>query len=217
MARIDARKLSSGFLTDRDFTEMSDTFGFLHAAGFWIDDTPNINWRDLVSGAKKMRRVEGIELLIVDYLGLISNTENSRMMRHDQVAFLSKGLKALSRELDIPIVVLSQLSREAHGLRPNLAQLRESGSVEQDADVVILLWNQGWADDAHEMLNVTMIVEKNRNGATGDVAMAFKPAITRFRESEYHSNQVKTYEKAPRMDSKPKSGTASQNSDEELF
>jgi replicative DNA helicase len=183
VAAMDARKLTTGMLTTADFADIQDAAGWLHGAGLFVDDTPNVPWADLVSGARKMRRSEGIDLLIVDYLGLIRHPD-PRMPRHEQVAEISKGLKQLARELDIPVVVLSQLSREAQGKRPNLAQLRESGSVEQDADVVVLLWNQGWVDEGtRDLVKVTLIVEKNRNGGVGDVDMAFKPATTRFREA----------------------------------
>ena len=186
IAALDGRRLSNGLLTDTNFAEIADAGAWLYNAGMFVDDTPNIMWADLVSNAKKMKRQENIDLLIVDYLGLI-NTPDDTQARHEQVGKISKGLKQLARELDIPIIVLSQLTRDAQGKRPNLAQLRESGSVEQDADVVILLWVKGWADEtSKEILNVTMIVEKSRNSGTGDVHMAFKPSTTRFRENEKH-------------------------------
>jgi replicative DNA helicase len=104
------------------------------------------------------------------------------MPRHEQVAEISWRLKVLAGELDIPIVVLSQLTREAQGERPKLSQLRDSGAVEQDADIVILMWNKGYTDDTKSAATITLIVEKHRNGPTGDIDMIFVPARMRFRE-----------------------------------
>ena len=184
LSAIDKRKLDSGYMATCDFSDMNSALEIMHAAEMYIDDTPNIQWNELVRSAKKMQRVNGIKILFIDYIGLISGiTESERMPRNEQVKMVSKNIKKLARDTGLPVVVLSQLGREAHGQRPNAAQLRESGSVEEDADGVILLWDKGWQnEDAKEYRESIMIVEKMRNCAIGDVPMLFKPSTTRFRE-----------------------------------
>ena len=150
----------------------------------FINDAPAISLYELVSEARKMKRRENVDVIFVDYLSLVSN-ERKDMPRHEQVAQISKTLKALARELDIPVIVLSQLTREAQGERPKLSQLRDSGAVEQDADIVILLHNQGWIDErVKDKIRINLIIEKNRNGQVGDVPMVFTPSWMRFNEQQ---------------------------------
>jgi len=184
LSAVDKRKYDSGYLGLNDFSDMNTAIQIMNKAEMYIDDTPNIQWNELVRSAKKMIRINGIKILFIDYIGLISGiTESDRMPRNEQVKLVSKNIKKLARDTGLPIVVLSQLGRDAHGQRPNAAQLRESGSIEEDADGVILLWDKGWQnEDAKEYRDSVMIVEKMRNCAIGDVEMIFKPSTTRFSE-----------------------------------
>ncbi|MBB6043452.1 DnaB-like helicase C-terminal domain-containing protein (plasmid) [Borreliella yangtzensis] len=148
-----------------------------------VDNTPNIPIHDLKSKARKMKK-DGVEIIVIDYIGLIS-VEYNNTPRFEQVAFLSRNLRALAIELEIPIIVLSQLNREAQGKAPNLANLRESGSLEQDADMVIFLHRedeeqkdndgQQQQDNDKEPRKIKVIVDKNRHGATGATTMGFVP------------------------------------------
>lgn len=170
-----------GNMATAEYQALQDAARKLFEAKMFINDQPAIALPALVSEARRMRRKEKVDIIFVDYLSLVSN-EKRDVPRHEQVAQISKSLKSLARELDIPVVVLSQLTREAQGERPKLSQLRDSGAVEQDADIVILLHNLGWTDDNRTKVKINLIIEKNRNGATGDTPMMFVPAWMRFSE-----------------------------------
>ncbi|WP_215538931.1 replicative DNA helicase [Borreliella bavariensis] len=146
-----------------------------------VDDTCKIDIHQLKLKARKMKKDYGVEIILLDYIGLISVAQNNTP-RYEQVAFLSQNLRELAKELQIPIIALSQLTRSAEGKEPNLANLRESGALEQDADTVIFLHreNEGLQDDCEEVRKVKVIVAKNRNGHTGVVTMDFVSRYTRF-------------------------------------
>ena len=131
--------------------------------------------------ARRLVANRGVKIIFIDYIGLIT-TEDTSAPAYEQVAEISKSLKALARELDIPIVALSQVSRDAEGEEPNLAQLRGSGAVEQDADVVIFIHRDRKKDEPVQ--DAKLIVAKQRNGATGDVFVAFVPAYTKFENKQ---------------------------------
>jgi replicative DNA helicase len=130
-----------------------------------------------------MRSKQAIEAVFVDYLTLVAS-ENKDIPRYEQVAEISRSLKALARELDIPVIALSQLTRETEGKKPNLANIRESGSIEQDADVVIFLHRERQidrdADEDNPEVVTELIVAKQRNGPVGSIKLAFIPKYTRF-------------------------------------
>jgi replicative DNA helicase len=180
--RVDYKRLNSGLFAQGDMDKISEACGDIAGTRLFINDRPAIGIHDLVSEARKMRRIEKVDILFVDYLSLVKNQRRD-IPRHEQVAEISKTLKQTARELDIPVVVLSQLTREAQGARPNLAQLRDSGAVEEDSDIVILLWNQGYLDESKTEVKITFIMEKHRNGPRGDIPMIFTPDRMKFRES----------------------------------
>lgn len=180
---VEYARLNSGFLCAQDLQRMEEAFQRIAERNLFLNDTPNVKLPALIADSRRMRRKERVDIIFIDYLSLVAN-ERKDIPRHEQVAEISRTLKGLSRELDIPIVVLSQLTREAQGERPKLSQLRDSGAVEQDADTVALLWNRGYSDDTHSAVNVTFILEKNRNGATGDIPMIFKPSRMNFKQLE---------------------------------
>ncbi len=181
-ARVGSQRIRTGMLRPSDFKSLTDAAGLIYEAPVWISDTPSIKLLDLRAQARRMRSQLGIRIIFIDYLTLIG-AENTEIPRHEQIAEISRSLKALARELNIPIVALSQVSRESEGRRPTLANLRESGSIEQDADVVMFLHRERGAEQEEEQPNVVeteLIVAKQRNGPVGTIRVAFVPRYTKF-------------------------------------
>jgi replicative DNA helicase len=201
-AKVDSKRIRSALLRTQDTTSIIDAAGRIYEGKLYIQDTPHIKLFDLRSQARRMKREKGIKILFIDYISLINPESNANVPRHEQVAEISRSLKSLARELQIPVVALSQVSRDAEGKEPNLANLRESGSVEQDADVVILLHRDRLVDPEHMennkqsepviMLNgfavqeTKVILAKQRNGETGIIRMGFQKQLVKFVELEKH-------------------------------
>lgn len=184
-ADIDSFKISSGQLTDDELAQYGEASGILADAPIYIDDTPSLSIMELRTKARRLKMDKGVEMIMVDYLQLMRgrNTEN----RVQEVTEISWGLKALAKELGIPVVALAQLSRavEQRGTRvPQLSDLRESGSIEQDADVVIFLYRE----DDENRRDVTLSIAKQRNGPTGSVPLYFIGERTRFYEQMKNTN-----------------------------
>ncbi|MEO5350071.1 MAG: replicative DNA helicase [Magnetococcus sp. YQC-3] len=183
-ARIDAQKLRTGWLDDKDYGQLIVMANHLSQAPLFIDDTPAISIAALRARARRMRREQKIQLIIIDYLQLMqgdAKTEN----RVQEISQISRGLKALAKELNIPIIALSQLSRkleERPNKRPILSDLRESGAIEQDADVVMFVFREEVYKDNDPALAglAEIIVAKQRNGPTGKVKLTFLKQYTRF-------------------------------------
>lgn len=176
-ADIDAWKLKTGKLGDSDYDRISHAMGQLAEAPLFIDDTPGSSLSEIRTKARRLQVEHGLKLLIVDYLQLIRgrNLEN----RVQEVSEISQGLKNLARELKVPVLAVSQLSRavEARGTKkPQLADLRESGAIEQDADVVMFIYRE----DPQNMGDVTLAIEKHRNGPTGEIKLFFKADRVKF-------------------------------------
>ena len=174
---VDAWKLKTGKLDDEDFDRLQEAMGILADAPLFIDDTPAANILEMRTKARRLQVEHGLSLLIVDYLQLIHgrNLEN----RVQEVSEISQSLKNLARELKIPVLACSQLSRavEQRGTRkPQLADLRESGAIEQDADVVMFLWKQ----DPDKNEEVKLDIQKHRNGPTGEIDLMFKAERVKF-------------------------------------
>ncbi|MFP4704049.1 MAG: replicative DNA helicase [Spirochaetaceae bacterium] len=183
-ARIGSQTIRTGMLKPSDFKNLTDAAGLIYESPLWINDTPNIPLLDLRAQARRMVSHEGIRILFVDYITLITS-ENTDLPRHEQVAEISRSLKALARELKVPIIALSQLTRDSEGKRPSLANIRESGSIEQDADVVIFLHRERQndavgAEDQQGVVETELVVAKQRNGPVGTVKIAFVPKYTKF-------------------------------------
>jgi len=182
-ARIGSQTIRTGMLKPSDFKNLTDAAGLIYEAPLWITDTPNMKLLDLRSQARRMVSQQGIKIIFVDYITLITS-ENMDLPRHEQIAEISRSLKALARELEIPIIALSQLTRDSEGKRPTLANIRESGSLEQDADVVIFLHRErGTERENNEQLNnieTELVVAKQRNGPVGTIKIAFIPRYTKF-------------------------------------
>ncbi len=178
-ARIHAGKLRSGMLKIDDFTKLQEAAGRCYEAPLYIVDTPNIKLLDLRAMARRMRSIHDVKIIFIDYITLVTS-ENTAVPRHEQIAEISRSLKSLARELDIPIVALSQVKRDSEGREPNLADLRESGSIEQDADVVMFIHRDRVSSDDGLPLDAKIILSKQRNGPVGSVNLVFIPQYTKF-------------------------------------
>ncbi len=185
-ARISSQKIRTALLTPADFNSLTDAAARIYEAPLYIEDTPNMKLLDLRAQARRMITQHGVKIVFIDYLTLISPEREGNMQRHEQIAEISRSLKALARELKVPIIALSQVRRETEGKRPSLADLRESGSIEQDADVVIFLHRERSFDrDQDDRVNdveTEVIVAKQRNGPVGTINLAFLPQYTKFEQ-----------------------------------
>lgn len=184
---IDSQRLRTGFLEELDFARIAPAMNALSEAPIFIDDTPNISTMELRTKARRLQAESGLDLVVVDYLQLMQSSVASRdANRVQEVSEISRGLKALARELKVPVVALSQLSRQPEmreSKEPRLSDLRESGSIEQDADLVMFLYREKdrGADDQHADGEVVKLkLAKHRNGPTGEIDLWFKKAQTRF-------------------------------------
>ena len=187
VANIDSQRLRSGFLEEMDFARIAPAMNALSEAPVYIDDTPNISAMELRTKARRLQAESGLDLIIVDYLQLMQATTTNRdANRVQEVSEISRGLKALARELSVPVVALSQLSRQPEmreSKEPRLSDLRESGAIEQDADLVLFLWRdkeRGADDQEHDGEVVKLKLAKHRNGPTGEIDLWFKKKQTRF-------------------------------------
>lgn len=184
-AGVPSERMRSGFLTDQDWPNISRALGALSEVRLYIDDTPNIPIMDLRARARRMKAECGIDMLIVDYLQLM-NTRGRTESRQQEIAEISRSLKALARELEVPVLALSQLSRAVESRenrRPQLSDLRESGAIEQDADVVMFIYQDPkLAEDPSRRFEMELIVAKQRNGPTGPVPIVFRRDLGRFHD-----------------------------------
>ena len=182
-ARVDSSRMRNGRLLQSDWPKVVNAMGKLGEAPLFIDDNPNLTVMEIRAKARRLKSREGLGLIVVDYLQLMSGTSSSES-RQVEVSEVSRGLKILARELEVPVVALSQLSRGLEGRadkRPMLADLRESGSLEQDADVVLFIYrDEVYNKDSPDKGAAEIIVAKHRNGPTGTVQLAFLDHFTRF-------------------------------------
>ena len=177
-ARVSMSKIRSGMLKIDDIKKIQEAASRWYEAPFRIVDTPNMRLLDLRAMARRMVHNFGVKIIFIDYIGLITVEDPSAPV-YEQVSEISKSLKALARELDIPIVALCQVARDAEGQEPNLAQLRGSGSIEQDADVVMFLHRDRLKEEVGSQ-EAKIILAKQRNGATGDINIMYLPGFTKF-------------------------------------
>lgn len=178
---IDGNRLRRGRLTQPEFTSISAASSRLQAAPVYLDGPSRLTTTDILARARRLQAEHGLDLLVIDYLQLIEGGDTRN--RVQEVAEITRSLKAIARELDVPVIALSQLSRqiESRGTEPMLSDLRDSGSIEQDADLVMFLWQKDKED--REQGLVRLKVAKHRNGPTGELALSFQSEYTRFRES----------------------------------
>jgi replicative DNA helicase len=187
VAQIDAHKFRTGHLSKEDWRRMTDALGVIAAAPLWIDDAGSISVLEIGAKARRLKRDKGLSLLIVDYLQLI--TARGRFSnRNEEVASISRALKGLAKELQIPVLVLSQLTRapERDDRGPQLSDLRESGAIEQDADVVMFIYRPHFfkaGATPEEREETELKIAKQRNGPTESVKFVFRSRLTRFEEA----------------------------------
>jgi replicative DNA helicase len=181
-ARVDSHKLRKGHLSGEDIGKLHAAGDVLRSAPLFIDDTPGQSMLRIAASARRLQIRNQIRLVIIDYLQLI-DPENRRDPRQEQVAQISRRLKFLARELEIPVIALAQVNRSSEDRqdhRPRLADLRESGSIEQDADTCLMLHRPGRFDGGMEDNIVEVIIAKQRNGPTGEVTLAYLKQYMRF-------------------------------------
>jgi replicative DNA helicase len=186
--RVDAQKLRRGQLSPEEYQRLAAAAGHLNTAPLWIDDSPGITVLEMRAKARRLKSETDIGMIVIDYMQLMSSSGRAES-RVQEVSEISRGLKALARELEVPVVALSQLSRQPeqrHDKKPQLSDLRESGSIEQDADLVMFLFRPeyyfGPVDDQGNNLEgqAELMVAKQRNGPTGIVNLFFHKQYTRF-------------------------------------
>ena len=190
-SRVNLRNVREGFLAERDFPKLTGAAGKLANAPLFIDDSSALSILQLRAKARRMVQQYGIKLFVVDYLQLLHSTSRRAENRQQEISDISSGIKSLAKELGVPVIVLSQLNREIErekGRPPRLSDLRESGAIEQDADVVGLLYkpkassdDEDGGDAAEEdAVPMNLLIAKQRNGPTGDVNLTFLKSYTRF-------------------------------------
>ena len=183
-SHVDSQNLRTGTLTDSDWDAVVEGVGIIGGSKLIIDDTPGISISELRSKCRKMKLEHGLGMVIIDYLQLMTGSGKSSDNRQQEISEISRSLKALAREMQAPVVALSQLSRACETRtdhRPMLSDLRESGAIEQDADVVMFLYRDDYYNkDTDNPNTAEVIIAKQRNGPIGTVYLGWKPELTRF-------------------------------------
>lgn len=181
---INAQNLRTGALTDEDWRKLTMAMGRLSNTGIYIDDTPGIRISEIRSKCRRLKQEHGLGMILIDYLQLIQGSGRHSENRQQEVSEISRSLKALARELEVPVIALSQLSRgveQRQDKRPMMSDIRESGSIEQDADIVAFLYRDDYYDQESENKNIIeIIIAKQRNGPVGTVQLAFVKEFNKF-------------------------------------
>ena len=181
---VDAWNIRTGNLSDDDFSKLSDAMGEMAEAPIYIDDTPGVSVLEMRTKARRAAHEQPLGLIIIDYLQLMQGSGRNDGNRVQEVSEISRGLKLLARELNVPVIALSQLSRTVEQRTPQIPQLsdlRESGSIEQDADIVMFIYREAYYNPDTDRENITdLIIAKHRNGPTGKVELYFHPERLRF-------------------------------------
>ena len=183
-AMVDSNKVRTGKLEEDDWTKLAEAIGPLSEAEMYIDDTPGINIMEIRAKCRKLKLEKNIGLVVIDYLQLIQGTNKRGGSREQEISEISRSLKILAKELNIPVIALSQLSRAAEQRpdhRPMLSDLRESGAIEQDADIVMFLYGDDYYNEDSEKKNIAeVIIAKHRGGSTGTVELLWLGNYTKF-------------------------------------
>lgn len=191
---IDAQRLRTGSLTADDWGKLTMAMGSLSNAGIYIDDTPGIRVGEIRSKCRRLKQEGGLGMILIDYLQLIQGNGRSGENRQQEVSEISRALKALARELEVPVIALSQLSRgveQRQDKRPMMSDIRESGSIEQDADIVAFLYREDYYEKDTENQNIIeIIIAKQRNGPVGTVQLAFVKEYNKFVNLERRFNDA---------------------------
>jgi replicative DNA helicase len=182
-ARIDSTKLRTGFISKEEWTRIIQAADYLNKASIFLDDTPSISTFELRAKARRLKSETDLKMIIIDYLQLMrSQSQGER--REQEISEISRSLKSLAKELELPVVAISQLNRAVEmreNKRPRLADLRESGAIEQDADLVAFIYRDEFYNPETKDPGIAeVIIAKHRNGPTGEVKMAFLKEYARF-------------------------------------
>jgi replicative DNA helicase len=197
-SRVNMRNVREGFLAERDFPKLTGAAGKLANAPLFIDDSSGLSILQFRAKARRMHQQYGIKLFVIDYLQLLHSTSRRAENRQQEIADISNGIKSLAKELKVPVIVLSQLNRELEkdkNRKPRMSDLRESGAIEQDADLVGLLYKPSSDDEEsgapaeQDAVPVNLLIAKQRNGPTGDVHLTFFKSITRFESAAKVSDE----------------------------
>lgn len=187
-AGVDAWNIRTGNLSDSDFEKLGNAMGSLSEAQIYIDDTPGISVMEMRTKARREQHQRPLGLIIVDYLQLMTGSTTSGDNRVQEISEISRGLKAIAREMNVPVIALSQLSRSVenrHPQIPQLADLRESGSIEQDADVVMFIYREDYYNPETDRQNIAdILIRKHRNGPTGGVELYWNPERLQFMQMD---------------------------------
>ena len=183
MGRINQQKIRTGKLTDEDWPRLTNAVALLSKANIFIDDTPALTPTDIIARARRLKREKGLDLIVIDYMQLMQLTNNSEN-RATELSEISRSLKALARELDVPVVALSQLNRSLENRtdkRPIMSDLRESGAIEQDADLIAFIYrDEVYNEDSADKGKAEIIIAKQRNGPIFKTTLTFLGECTRF-------------------------------------
>ncbi|HUE38222.1 MAG TPA: replicative DNA helicase [Candidatus Binatia bacterium] len=189
-ARVDLSKVRTGYLAQKDFPRLAEAAGRIHDAPIYVDDTPALSALELRAKARRLKRMKeaNLGLVIVDYLQLMRGSSSRDESREQEISQISGGLKALAKELRLPVIALSQLNRQVEGRnppKPRMADLRESGAIEQDADVIAFIYrDEVYNQQSRDQGIAEILVAKQRNGPIGDVRLSFRSEYTRFENLE---------------------------------
>ena len=200
LARVNLRSIREGFMSESDFPKLTSAAGRLAGAPLFIDDSAGLSILQLRARARRLAQQHGVKLFVIDYLQLLHSTaRRAQENRQQEISDISSGIKALAKELKVPMLVLSQLNRELErdkSRKPRLSDLRESGAIEQDADVVGLLYKPNAGEDEDgagveepDGLPINLLIAKQRNGPTGDVNLTFLKPYTRFESAAKVSDE----------------------------
>ena len=194
-SHVDAQKIRTGDLSEQEWVDLVESATVIGESRLIIDDTPAITVQELRSKCRKYKLEFGLEIVIIDYLQLMNGSGRSGDSRQQEISDISRSLKALARELDVPVIALSQLSRNVvvalsqlsravesrPNHRPMLSDLRESGAIEQDADLVMFIYRDDYYNEDSEKKGIAeIIVAKQRNGPIGTIELSWQPALTKF-------------------------------------
>jgi replicative DNA helicase len=188
---VDAQKVRTGSLQDEEWSNLLNGAAILNESPIYIDDTPGITVAEMKAKCRKLKIEKGLDLILIDYLQLMSGGGNGES-RQQEISEISRSLKSLAREMEAPVIALSQLSRACESRadhRPMLSDLRESGAIEQDADVVMFLYRDEYYNkDSEDKGLAELIIAKQRNGPTGTVVLSWFGEYTKFMNSTVKRN-----------------------------
>lgn len=192
LGQINQQRIRTGRLTDDDWPRLTSAIALLNEAPLFIDDTPALTITELRARARRLKREHNLSMIVIDYIQLMQGSDSGRENRATEISEISRSLKALAKELDVPVVVLSQLNRSLEqrpNKRPIMSDLRESGAIEQDADLIVFIYrDEVYNKDSEDKGKAEIIISKQRNGPIGGMALTFQGQYTRFENFAYNNH-----------------------------